>query len=177
MSGKGKRRALFPGAAPGVFAVGATTEHGCLALYSHFRDRTDLLAPGGGQPRPGAARPVCAGDQLPVLQLSYDCFPGCVSGWDRFNIRPDLGTSMSAAHTSGVAALVRASGVAGADPGPKRLAERLTCTARPGPTQALLRAGAARRPARDRPRAALRAALGRRAARYVVRTMKTPQGA
>jgi serine protease len=135
VSGKGERRALFPGAAPGVFAVGAITEHGCLAIYSSFRDRTDLLAPGGGQPRPGAARPVCAGDQLPVLQLSYDCFPGCVSGWDRFNIRPDLGTSMSAAHTSGVAALVRASGVAGADPGPKRLAERLTCTARPGPTR------------------------------------------
>lgn len=135
LTGKGKRRALYPGAAPGVFAVGATTEHGCLATYSHFRDRTDLLAPGGGRPRPAASHPACAGDQRPVLQLSYDCFPGCFSRYDRFSIRPDLGTSMSAAHTSGVAALVRASGISGSDPAPKRLAERLICTARPGPTK------------------------------------------
>lgn len=135
LTGKGKRRALYPGAAPGVFAVGATTEHGCLAAYSHFRDRTDLLAPGGGRPRPAASHAACADDRRPVLQLSYDCFPGCFGGYDRFNIRPDLGTSMSAAHTSGVAALVRASGISGTDPGPKRLAERLICTARPGATK------------------------------------------
>jgi serine protease len=134
LTGKGKRRALYPGAAPGVFAVGATTEHGCLAAYSHFRRRTDLLAPGGGRPRPSASHAACADDRRPVLQLSYDCFPGCFGGYDRFSIRPDLGTSMSAAHTTGVAALVRASGIAGTDPSPKRLAERLVCTARPGPT-------------------------------------------
>jgi serine protease len=135
LTGRGGRRALFPGAAPGVLAVGATTEDGCLAAYSHFRDRTDLLAPGGGEPRPAASHELCADDQRPVLQLTYDCFPGCVAGSDHFNIRPDLGTSMSAAHTSGVAALVRASGVAGRDPTPARLAERLKCTARPGPTE------------------------------------------
>ena len=38
---------------------------------------------------------------------------------------------MSAAHTSAVAALVIASGVAGADPPASRVAERLECTARP----------------------------------------------
>jgi serine protease len=134
-SGRGGPRALYPGAAPGVLAVAATTEHGCLAAYSHFRKRTDLLAPGGGSPRPAAARPACAADDRPVLQLTYDCFPGCTSGSSAFAIRPDLGTSMSAAHTSGVAALVRSSGVAGADPKPKRLAKRLACTARPGPSE------------------------------------------
>ena len=70
-----------------------------------------------------------------MLQLSFDCFPGCLGDHDGFDIRPDLGTSMSAAHTSGVAALVHASGVAGIDPPAKRLAERLQCTARPGPTE------------------------------------------
>ncbi|MCD6015401.1 MAG: peptidase and subtilisin kexin sedolisin [Geminicoccaceae bacterium] len=135
LTGNGKRRAMYPGAAPGVFAVGATTEHGCLAAYSHFRKRTDLLAPGGGEPRPAASHAACAGDRRPVLQLSYDCFPTCSETYERFSIRPDLGTSMAAAHASGVAALVRASGVSGADPRPKRLAERLTCTSRPGPTK------------------------------------------
>jgi len=133
LTGSGKRQALYPGAAPGAFAVGATTEHGCLAAYSHFRKRTDLLAPGGGRPRPAASRKECTDDQRSVLQLSFDCFPDtCAGSYEQFGIRPDLGTSMAAAHVSGVAALVRASGVAGSDPSPKRLADRLECTARAG---------------------------------------------
>ncbi len=132
LNGNGKRRALYPGAAPGVFAVGATTEHGCLAAYSHFGKRTDLLAPGGGLARSAAMRNECVTDQRPVLQLTFDCFPACSGDFGRFSLRPDLGTSMAAAHTSGVAALVRASGVAGVEPKPKTLATRLQCTARPG---------------------------------------------
>ncbi len=133
LDGNGRPRALFPGAAPGVLAVGATTEHGCLAAYSHYRKRTDLLAPGGGVARGAASRSECAADLRPIFQLTYECFPGdCGSGLRRFGLRPDLGTSMSAAHTSGVAALVRATRVSGADPSPQRLAERLRCTARPG---------------------------------------------
>ncbi len=130
--GHGKHRALFPGGAPDAFAVAATTEHGCLAAYSHYGKRTDLLAPGGGPPRPGALRPECAEDELGVLQLTYSCFPmDCTGGHQEFAIRPDVGTSMSAAHASGVAALVIASGAAGANPNPDRLALRLQCTARP----------------------------------------------
>jgi serine protease len=128
----GDNRSLFPGGAPKAFAVGATTEDGCLASYSYYGKRTDLLAPGGGAPRPAAARPDCNDDTLPVLQLTYECFPmDCAGAHQRFAIRPDVGTSMSAAHTSGVAALVIASGVAGPDPDPARLALRLQCTARP----------------------------------------------
>lgn len=135
LDGRGQNGALFPAAAPGAFAVGATTEDGCLAQYSHFGRRTDLLAPGGGTARTGAAaRPACGDDSLPIDQLTFACYPtGCSAGtWTRFAIRPDVGTSMSAAHASAVSALVIASGVAGSDPGPKRLARRLQCTAAKG---------------------------------------------
>jgi len=128
---RGTAHALFPGAAPKAFAVGATTEDGCLAVYSQYGRRTDLLAPGGGAARAGAAaRPSCADDSLPIPQLTYACFPmDCGASWQRFAIRPDVGTSMSAAHASAVAALVIASGVTGPNPEPKRLALRLQCTA------------------------------------------------
>jgi serine protease len=137
LAGTGKRRALFPAGAPDAFAVSASTEHGCLAAYSHYGKRTDLVAPGGGPARSGAAaRPECADDSLPVLQLTYACFPmDCTGGRQTFAIRPDVGTSMSAAHASGVAALVITSGVAGDDPGPQRVAERLQCTARARPPE------------------------------------------
>jgi serine protease len=127
----GSARALFPAAAPGVLAVGATTEHGCLAAYSHYGRRTDLLAPGGGRPRSEAAMPACEGDTAQIRQLTLECFPiGPCASYDQFAIRPDLGSSMSAAHVSGVAALVRASGLLGRNPSAGRLARRLECTAR-----------------------------------------------
>ena len=133
LDANGKHRALFPAGASDAFGVGATTEHGCLAAYSHYGKRTDLLAPGGGAARGGpASRPECAHDSRPVLQLTYACFPmDCTGGREAFAIRPDIGTSMSAAHASGVAALVISSGVVGGDPSPERVAERLQCTARP----------------------------------------------
>jgi subtilisin family serine protease len=132
LAGSGRNRSLFPGGAPRAFAVAASTEHGCLAAYTHYGKRTDLIAPGGGAPRPAAARPACTDDTIPILQLTYSCFPmDCTGGHQRFAIRPDVGTSMSAAHASGVAALVIASGVAGPDPDPARVALRLQCTARP----------------------------------------------
>jgi serine protease len=130
--GSGRKRALYPAGAPRAFAVAAATEDGCLAGYSHYGKRTDLVAPGGGAPRPAASRPACEDDTIPILQLSYACFPGdCGRDLQTFGIRADVGTSMSAAHTSAVAALVIASGVAGEDPDPARLAARLQCAARP----------------------------------------------
>jgi serine protease len=131
-TGSGRNRALFPAAAPKAFAAGATTRHGCLAASSYYGKHTDLLAPGGGAARPSAARSACTGDTDPIVQLTYACYPlDCEGARQSFEIRPDVGTSMSAAHTSAVAALVIASGVAGPDPDPARLALRLQCTARP----------------------------------------------
>ena len=130
-AGRGKRRALFPSAAPGVLSVAAATEHGCLAAYSHYGKGVGIIAPGGGRARSEAARPRCRGDSKPVRQLSLDCFPDPCLSFDEFAIRSDLGTSMASAHASGVAALVIASGAAGADPSPGALRKRLLCTARP----------------------------------------------
>jgi serine protease len=132
LGGSGRDRSLYPAAAPKAFSVGATTEDGCLAGYSYYGTRTDLLAPGGGTPRPIAARPSCMNDMTPIVQLTYACFPmDCTGSHREFAIRPDVGTSISAAHTSAVAALIIASGVAGPDPDPARIALRLACTARP----------------------------------------------
>ncbi len=139
----GTSHALFPAAAPRAFAVAATTEDGCLASYSQYGKHTDLLAPGGGTPRPAAARPICKDDSLPVVQLTYACFPmDCSGAHQQFGIRPDVGTSMSAAHTTGVAALVLASGRLGPDPDPDLLAQWLRCTARPSTPQRFYGVGA-----------------------------------
>ena len=47
----------YPARAPTVIAVGATTEHGCLADYSNDGSGLTLVAPGGGAGRQPARRP------------------------------------------------------------------------------------------------------------------------
>jgi serine protease len=132
--GGGRPRALFPAQAPGVVSVAAGTEGGCLAAYSNFGQGVDLVAPGGGAAKARVARRRCRDDSEAVRQVSFDCFPNgfCADFQDfhEFGIRPDVGTSMAAAHASGVAALVRGSQAVGSDPSPKRLRKRLRCTAR-----------------------------------------------
>jgi serine protease len=129
--GGGRPRALFPAQAPGVLSVAASSESGCLAAYSNFGRGVDLVAPGGGLPKASIEKRRCRDDSQAVRQLSFDCFPnGFCEDYQDFGIRPDIGTSMAAAHASGVAALVRASGAAGSDPSSKRLRKRLRCTAR-----------------------------------------------
>lgn len=113
----------LPATSPEVIAVGGSTESGCIATYSFESPKIDIAAPGGGSDRsncPWTSR------NRPILQL------GMVArdpSW--FGIEPVwVGTSMAAAHVSGAAAAVIASGVLGERSGPGRVASRLKETAR-----------------------------------------------
>lgn len=143
LGGTGRPGALFPAGAPGALSVGATTEHGCIAEYSYFGNGVDLVAPGGGPARPATSRPECESDARPILSLTLECFPGIcgLDSYGDFGLRPDTGTSMAAAHTSGVAALIIASRVAGRNPKPAELITRLLCSARPATPKRFFRAG------------------------------------
>jgi serine protease len=101
-----------------VIAVGGTTEGGCLGYYSLAGTAIDLLAPGGGNPVPGCPS-ISA---RPIYQVTLR--PGTTS---EFAIPSDyVGTSMAAAHVSGLAAMVLASGVLGKQPSPKARVEAVT---------------------------------------------------
>lgn len=119
----------YPARAPDVVAVGATTEHGCLADYSNDGAGLTLVAPGGGADANLPGDPNChpegsAGRD--VFQVTFaGASPrhfGMPSGYE--------GTSMAAPHVAATAALVIASGVLGSHPTPAQLVSRLRATAR-----------------------------------------------
>jgi serine protease len=112
----------FPARIPGVIGVGATTEGGCVANYSDVGTGVDLVAPGGK----GEGGTPCTTADRPIFQLTM-IGPGLTS----FGVPTDYeGTSMSAAHVAGVAAMVISSGVLGAHPAPARVQCQLAATAR-----------------------------------------------
>jgi serine protease len=92
-----------PATGPRVIGVGGTTEGGCLGEYSLSGSAIDVLAPGGGLPVPGCLTPTAGS----IYQVTLK--PGTTN---EFAI-PDnyVGTSMAAAHVSGVVAMILASGV------------------------------------------------------------------
>jgi serine protease len=115
-----------PATGPRVIAVGGSTEGGCLGDYSLAGTAIDVLAPGGGSPAAGCLS-ISA---RPIYQVTLK--PGSTS---EFGIPGNyVGTSMAAAHVSGVAAMVLASGVLGPQPTPKArvnaVTRRLRATAR-----------------------------------------------
>jgi serine protease len=115
-----------PATGPRTIGVGGTTEGGCLGSYSLAGSGVDLVAPGGGPPAPGCP----SVSSRPIFQVTL------MGGNTRRFGEPSsyAGTSMAAAHVSGTAALVLASGVIKRDAAPRgkvnRVARRLRRTAR-----------------------------------------------
>jgi serine protease len=104
----------YPAGAPHAVGVGRTTKDACLASDSRTGAGLDLMAPGGGFPllsTCGADDPLFSRG-VPIFQLT---FTG--PGFTNFGYPGGYeGTSMAAAHVSGVAAMVIASRVVGSSP-------------------------------------------------------------
>jgi len=150
---EGRPAVDYPARAPHVIAVGATTEHGCLADYSNDGAELTLVAPGGGADAALAGDPNCRPEQpagRDIYQMTFTGpsprvfgFPG---GYE--------GTSMATPEVAATAALIIAGGVLGRRPTVAQITARLRATARPLGTPAdsylygagLLNAGAATAP-------------------------------
>jgi serine protease len=114
-----------PATAPHTIGVGGSTEGGCLGSYSLSGRDVDLIAPGGGSALTGCAS-ISSGS---IYQVTLK------AGSTRRFGEPNnyIGTSMSAAHVSGVAAMVLASGTVKRKRAPGRVGavtKRLRRTAR-----------------------------------------------
>jgi serine protease len=115
-----------PATGPRVIGVGGSTEGGCLGSYSLAGKGVDVLAPGGGSPAAGCPS-VSSG---PIYQVTFK------TGTPKLFAEPGsyIGTSMAAAHVSGVAAMVLASEVLKSEARSRKrvnlLAGRLKRTAR-----------------------------------------------
>lgn len=130
----------LPARGPGVIAVGATTHRGCQAEYSNAGRDLDLVAPGGGEDAELAFRQgdpydrrVCKPDEGGrwIYQQTF------TSSVRRFGLpRGYEGTSMAAAHVSGIVALIRSTRrLGGRKPTPAAVEQHLERTARDiGPT-------------------------------------------
>jgi serine protease len=122
--------AAYPARAPSVIAVGASTEHGCLASYSNYGTGLTLVAPGGGPDATLPGDPNCHPEAPPGQDIFQVTFAG--SSPRKFGIPGGYeGTSMATPHVAAAAALVIASRVLGRHPTPKAIAARLMATARP----------------------------------------------
>jgi serine protease len=120
----------YPARTSSVIAVGATTERGCEADYSNAGTDLDLSAPGGGADAANEDNPWdqahCRPDEpgRGIFQHTY------VRGFRSFGLPSGYeGTSMSAPHVAGVAALVIATRKLGPRPSPRAIEQHLERTA------------------------------------------------
>jgi serine protease len=155
VAGNDARTAVpYPAAAPGVIAVGATTERGCRAKYSNSGTDVDVVAPGGGSDAAPAddpwdqehCRPGVPGRS--IYQQTY------LSSTRSFGLPGGYyGTSMASPHVAALAALIIASKIVGPAPSADAVEKQIEDTARdigaPGPDpqygHGLIDAGAALR--------------------------------
>ncbi|MCH7483890.1 MAG: S8 family serine peptidase [Chloroflexi bacterium] len=103
----------YPAAVPIVIAVSASGFFGSLAYYSNYgvgvaNTNVDVIAPGGNPPSGNGSIPN-EGPTSVITQESYRffCDPVWPVEFQTFAFCPFAGTSMAAAHVSGVAALIR----------------------------------------------------------------------
>jgi serine protease len=126
---EGDRMLAFPARSSKVFAVGATTEHGCLSDFSNIGRGIDIVAPGGGtdtaldDPNCNATADVAG---RPIFQITLEG-----GSLRKFGVPASFeGTSMAAPHVTATAALVIASRVLGPDPTPDQIIGHLQRTSR-----------------------------------------------
>jgi serine protease len=125
---EGHTAIAYPARAPHVIAVGASTEHGCLASYSNDGSGLTLVAPGGGTDADLPGDPDCR-PELPGSDVFQMTFTG--SSPRRFGFPAGYeGTSMAAPHVAAAVALIIASRVLGRRPTPAQIIRRLRATAR-----------------------------------------------
>ncbi len=126
---EGRSAIAYPARAPDVVAVGATTEHGCLAAYSNDGAGLTLVAPGGGGDADLPGDPHCHPEDPPGADIYQETFTG--SSYRQFGLPSGYeGTSMATPHVAATAALIIASRVLGPHPTPAQLTARLRAPAR-----------------------------------------------
>jgi serine protease len=148
-------KVAYPARAKHTIAVGATTEHGCLAEYSNTGPGLDIVAPGGGADAAIDGDPNCRPLEDPGRDVYQYTFRG--TSPRSFGLPGGYeGTSMAVPHVAATAALIVGEKLLGPNPSPEALTARLEGTARdlgkPGPDDlygyGLLNAAAATAPIR-----------------------------